>query len=132
MKRFRLPVYLICMISIWMAGCAPTTVEDVPAAADVVEITYIKGDLETLYNASVTRTIRATRGALDELEIQLTGIEREDAQAEIDAVRPNGVPVTIWLTAEDITTTRAKIRVGIGDENISRAIHQEISERLNP
>ena len=126
MKRIaRLLVLLVSLTFLW--GCALAWV-GVGAGAGIGGLKYIEGRLERQYPIEYARAWDATNTALANLQISVTGSLNEDVKGEIEAVRKDGVKVSISLKDMGQRVTSIAIRVGtFGDRDEAKKIHDEIA-----
>lgn len=126
MKRIaRLLVLLLSLTFLW--GCALAWV-GVGAGAGIGGLKYVEGRLERQYPVEFARAWDATNAALANLQISVTGSLNEDVKGEIEAIRKDGVKVSISLKDMGQRVTSVSIRVGtFGDRDEAKKIHDEIA-----
>lgn len=101
------------------------------AGAGVATVSYIKGELQSNYPASLDRTWEETLGALKDLDIKIVYTERNKVNGNIEGRKNDGTKIKITLFQETTGTTLVKIRVGVfGDDAYSRVINSRIASRL--
>lgn len=130
MNFLKVMLFLFLSINLLLQGCM-LLAAGAGAGAGVATVTYIKGELQTTYPASLDKTWDATLLALKDLDIKVIYTERDKINGNIEARRNDGTKIKISLTQEGTGTTLLKIRVGVfGDDSYSRAINSRIASRL--
>lgn len=117
--------------SFLLQGCAALVVGGAAAGAGVATVSYIKGELQTTYAASLNSTWDASLVALKDLGIEVASIQKDATGGVIEATRADGTRVKITLSPAGPDTTLVKIRIGIfGNRDASMAIHRKIETKL--
>ncbi|MCC6552064.1 MAG: DUF3568 family protein [Polyangiaceae bacterium] len=103
------------------------------AAVGVGTYAYVKGDLNATVQAPLDKTWEATNDALADLGLIVKERTIDAFAGRIEASQVEGGDVRIRLEPAGPKATKVNIRVGtFGDEGRSRAILEEIQERLSP
>ena len=124
-------IMVLLSISFLLQGCAALVVGGAAAGAGVATVSYIKGELQTTYAASLNPTWEASMAALKDLEITVASIQKDATGGIIEATRADGTRVKITLSPAGPDTTSVKIRIGFfGDREASMAIHRQIESKL--
>jgi hypothetical protein len=100
------------------------------AGAGAGTFAYIKGNLETTYDATMAQTWDATREALQQMGMT-ADIDRHDAfSGSLKGTMADGKEFNVVVTRVTDTRTEVAIRIGLGDKKISEAIHDKIAANL--
>jgi len=118
---------LLIILALLSSGCAALVVG---GAAAVGTYTYVAGQLQRTYNASLDATYQATLAGCETLGLPVQDKQKQLSKASVKVIDGDR-DVWISLTAQSSTTTEVSIRVGyLGDELASRRIHEAIQSRL--
>lgn len=101
------------------------------AAAGAGTVAYLKGELKTNLEAPLDKALKATEGAL--AEMQYSVLERTEAVGRWKLVAKGAGDKRVEVNLKKLTAgaTAIGIRVGVfGDEAISRQILEKIQKRL--
>lgn len=111
------------------AGCGALVVG---AAAGAGAVAYIRGELKATEEAPIDQVFAATKAAIAELQFTTLSAEADAYDGKVRAETAAGKDVAIALKRESDTTTTIRIRVNklIGDEELSRLIHDKIRAHL--
>lgn len=113
-----------------LPGCAVALV-GAGAGAGIGTYSYVKGELEREYNASLDQTWAATLQTLKALEVRVADTKKDQLGGEIEARRADGTKVKVALEPKASDRTLVRIRVGtFGDRDASDRIGKEIEKRL--
>jgi len=117
---------LIVSTAVWFQGCVVLAV-----GAGAGTVAYIRGDLTAVESKDIEAVYKATKKAIDELELSVSK-ESKDAMSSTIVVRDaQDKKITIKLNATAEETTKLSIRVGwFGNETKSRLIYQKIRDNL--
>ncbi len=109
-------------------GCAGAVLG---GAAGVGTAAYVRGELEAVENASLSRVWNATLATARAMQFTVIEEDKDELTARVHAKGSNGKDSYINLKSleEDVTEIRIRIDV-FGDETMSRRILQEIRKRL--
>ena len=111
-----------------LAGCGAIIVG---AAAGAGAVAYIRGELEATEQAPIGEVFAATKAAVDDLEFKVLSADADAYEGKVRAETARGKDISIALERESDTVTTIRIRVDlIGDEDLSRLIHDRIREHL--
>jgi hypothetical protein len=111
-----------------LSGCAVLVAG---GAAGVGTVAYIKGELSDRLDASTDQTREAIERAVEELELQELKSDADGLSG--DYILETGRDEKINVRYEKLgdRSTQISIRVGLfGDENLSRALLEEIKKGL--
>lgn len=118
-------------IALWIAavpGCAAIVVG---AAAGVGTIAYVKGELDTVVEATLDEAWEATEKAVADLEFTTTQATKDSLAATHTSRTAQDKKIHIRLNRYTETTTRIRIRVDVfGNEELSRSILDRIKSHL--
>lgn len=127
----RLGLTLALMTSpVIQTGC-PLFIAGVGAGAGV--FTYIHGELKRTYSANFGAAVTASKEALENLEITITGENSGETWTTITAKQANSTPVTVKLKMEGLDATEISVRTGafgVWDKDVSELIHVSIAQKL--
>lgn len=122
---------LVAMLGIALlisSGCAAVLVG---GGAGAGTVTYLKGELKTIEEASLNNTWNAAQKAMEDLEFLVESTKKDALAAKLVALRANNKKITIHLRKVSEELTEVKIRVGIfGDESLSRLILDKLKDNL--
>ncbi len=114
-----------------LAGCgmmhqkaAPPVTASIPQTP-----TYSGGMLQAAYPYPFDQTWNATLTALDSLRMPVVSTSKV-AGGVITATGTDGTPISIQLTPRGAGATIVNIRVGSGNEEVSRAINTAIANQF--
>jgi uncharacterized lipoprotein len=113
-----------------LAGCQPLVFFSAGGAAGVMGYKYYKGGLIVVYKAPYMEVWDATLVALKKMKFDVESSENDLASGKITTKQTDNTPVTITLEFESSETTKAIIRVGLGDKESSIVIKERIQEIL--
>ena len=130
MKELKNVISLL-LVLLLLAGCQPLIFFSAGGAAGVMGYKYYKGGLIVVYKAPYAEVWDASIVALKKMGFDVEGSENDLASGEITAKQTDNTPVTITLEFETSETTKATIRVGLGDKESSVVIKERIQEILN-
>jgi hypothetical protein len=100
-------------------------------AAGVGTYAYVKGDLETAYEASLDATYDAALAALEELQYPVKQSGKDSSMARIAAEEADGTDIKLTLERASERVTNGSVRIGVfGNEPKSRLILDKMRERL--
>jgi len=104
----------------------------VAGAAAVGTVAYAKGDLETILEEDINTIYAASKEALAELEIRITGTDKDLLSAVIRAEGAEDKKITIRLKRiEQGRLVKLTIRVGVfGEKTLSEIIYDKIQKNL--
>ncbi len=121
-------VFLSLMVSLpFVSGCAVI----LAGGAGAGTVAYIKGELQTNLEASLEKSIEATRSAVDNLKFIKISEEVDKLTGEIIARTSQDEKITIQLNKVTENTTKISIRVGMfGDQSLSHSLLEEIKKEL--
>lgn len=127
MKRIiRLIVLLFLLTSLW--GCAAVIGGVVGVGLGVGTYKYIEGSVEKDYPIAYNTAWDTTNTGLANLYMSVSNSVNEGTKGKIEAVRKDGVKVTIKLDDKGQSVTTINIRVGFfGNRKDAERIHEEIS-----
>ncbi len=115
------------VVVVSLTGC----VAAVSAGAGVGGYKYYTGRLKVEYASDYNRVWKASRKALQDLDISIISTQKDKISGEIKGERQNGEKVRIHLKNKSGGVTSVKIRVGlIGDKDASLLIKEKIDKRL--
>jgi hypothetical protein len=118
MKKFSCLFILIAFLL--SAGCAPLVIGGGAGAAGVI---WYKGKLEDTIAAPLPKVHEAFVAGLKDLNIEITKDRSDALEGKIEAKLASNEKVWINLTAPNVSTTKATIRVGyLGDKEHSQRI----------
>lgn len=121
-------VFLSLMVSLpFVSGCAVI----LAGSAGAGTVAYIKGELQTNLEASLEKSIEATRSAVENLKFIKISEEVDKLTGEIIARTSQDEKITIRLNKVTENTTKISIRVGMfGDQTLSHSLLEEIKKEL--
>ncbi len=121
-------VFLSLMVSLpFVSGCAVI----LAGGAGAGTVAYIKGELQTNLEASLEKSIEATRSAVENLKFIKISEEADKLTGEIIARTSQDEKITIQLNKVTENTTKISIRVGMfGDQSLSHSLLEEIKKEL--
>ncbi len=121
-------VFLSLMVSLpFVSGCAVI----LAGGAGAGTVAYIKGELQTNLEASLEKSIEATRSAVENLKFIKISEEVDKLTGEIIARTSQDKKITIKLNKVTENTTKISIRVGMfGDQTLSHSLLEEIKKEL--
>jgi hypothetical protein len=123
--------YLVPVLGFALAALAGCGAVVVGAAAGAGAVAYIRGELEATEEAPIDKVVKATKAAIDDLELRLTSSEADAVSAKIKAETARGTDIGISLKRVSDDVTEIHIRVGVfGDEELSRLIHEKMRAHL--
>ena len=129
MKELRNVIFSFVTLLL-LAGCQPLVFFSAGGAAGVMGYKYYKGGLIVVYQAPYMEVRDATLVALKKMKFDIESSETDLASGKITAKQTDNTPVTISLEFESPETTKAIIRVGLGDKESSIVIKERIQEIL--
>lgn len=125
-KIARLIVLLLSLTFLW--GCAYAVIGAVGAGLGVGTYKYIEGSVEKDYPVAYNTAWDTTNTGLANLYMSVSNSVNEGTKGKIEAVRKDGVKVTIKLDDKGQSVTTINIRVGFfGNRKDAERIHEEIS-----
>jgi hypothetical protein len=117
-------VALLLSFSLWPACTA------VPVGDDAIG-EFRLGELQTVVQANFQQTYDATRAALEEQGLFITGDRRQVVEAVINARDRGDTAVTVKIKEMAVNQTSVRIRYGrTGDAARSQLLYREIAARL--
>ena len=121
-------VLLSLMVSLpFVSGCAVI----LAGGAGAGTVAYIKGELQTNLEASLEKSIEATRSAVENLKFIKISEKVDKLTGEIIARTSQDKKITIKLNKVTENTTKISIRVGMfGDQSLSHSLLEEIKKEL--
>ena len=123
-------VFTACLSVLACSGCAVLLVGGA-VAAGAGTVVYVKGELKATVDGTLDRAWAASQAALKDLQMPVTGQEKDGLQGKLTARAAGDKKVTIHLKKVTGTTTDIGIRVGTwGDEPMSREILDKIKKHL--
>ncbi len=132
MKSVKWIVIMILGISL-ISGCGMYQKQastEPPVAAGIPQApTFGGGTLQAAYPYPLDQTWNATLSALDMLRMPVVGTNKI-AGGMISATGTDGTPISIQLTPRGPGATIVNIRVGEGNEAVSRSISSVIGNQL--
>ena len=112
-------------------GCPAAVLVGGGAAAGGGSFAYIKGELKSTEEVSLNRAWKATQMAMDDLEFNITGKEKDAFDAELSARGVGDKKIKVALKKISGTRTEIRIRVGtFGDKSLSQQILEKIKIRF--
>ncbi len=124
-KIARLIVLLLSLTVLW--GCALAWV-GAGAGLGVGTYKYLEGSVEKDYPIAYNTAWDTTNTALANLYTSVSNSVNEGTKGKIEAVRKDGVKVTVKLDDKGQGVTTINIRVGFfGNRKDAERIHEEIS-----
>ncbi len=121
-------------MALWIVaapGCAALVIGAAGAAAGVGTIVYVKGELDTVVEASLDEAWEATEKAIADLEFTTTETSKDAIAAEHTSRTAQDRKIHIRLNRYSETATRVRIRVDVfGNEELSRTILDKIKAHL--
>lgn len=128
MKKY---MFLAALVVLTLAvGCRATT-SGTGGALGEEPIAYNYGKLSAVENAAFTETWNATLATLKDAKYPISEIKKETHNGTITAMAEGDKKVKLNIEGIGSDKTRLQIRVGVlGDEDLSRTIHQNIREKL--
>ncbi len=114
------------LAAIFQSGCVVAAV-----GAGAGAVAYIRGELETTLDSSLTNTLKASDRAIKQLEFAKVSEKKDALSANLVARTAQDKKVEIDLIKVGDKVTKVKIRVGVfGDEAVSMAILEKIKAEL--
>ena len=114
--------------AVGLTGCAVLVAG---SAAGVGTLAYIQGELKDQLPASPGETKAAIAEAVKSLELRQIKIDADNLSGDYDLKTGSDETVSIRYEKISDRATQISIRVGIfGDENLSRALLDEIKQNL--
>ncbi len=102
------------------------------AAAGVVGVVYTKGDLTGYVDADLTRTVGATKLAMNDLKLPLISANSGGDEGRVEARVGTDNKAVVRLIQKSEKVTKVNIRIGtFGDEELSRQILAKVESHLN-
>lgn len=129
LRSFGLPAILAA--ALLCSGCAAAVVG---AAAGAGVYTWLEGSLVRVYQTEYDRTLEAVNGALQSLEIFVTGVSRSSLSATLKGEVYNGKPVAVTIRRNAPNQTEVAVRsgyVGYLDRAHAERVHAAIAEKLD-
>ncbi|WP_319416636.1 DUF3568 domain-containing protein [Marispirochaeta aestuarii] len=120
-----IPVLLMLIIAT-TAGCVLLAGGAVGAGT----YAYVSGNLKTTYDASLQQTWNATLKALQSLDLKTDEEEFDAFTGVLKGNMADGREFYINLKKVTAETTEVAIRIGMGDQKVSKTIHGEILANL--
>jgi len=127
MKRKKiLTIILLFCVPVAVGGCVAAAI-----GAGAGTVAYIRGDLETIEPASLSKVYIASGKAVQKLELNVISRQKDELSATIEVRDAQDKKITIKLKATAENATKISIRIGLfGDEAKSRMIYNKIKENL--
>lgn len=126
MSKVKNIIVLISM-AFYLSGCTAVLLA-VGAGAGIGTYKFFEGNLSREYPLALSRALDATNTALENHQISISNSMNEGTVVKIDAVRKDGLKVSIKLTDRGQGVTRISIRVGLlGDRSAAEKIHDQIA-----
>lgn len=121
-------LFILLLISLpLISGCAAV----IAGGAGAGTVAYIKGELQTNLEASLEKSVEATKLAVDNLKFIKISEQVDSLTGEIIARTAQDKKITIKLNKVTGKTTKISIRVGVfGDQSLSQSLLEEIKEEL--
>jgi len=121
-------LFILLLISLpLISGCAAV----IAGGAGAGTVAYIKGELQTNLEASLEKSVEATKLAVDNLKFKKISEQVDSLTGEIIARTAQDKKITIKLNKFTEKTTKISIRVGVfGDQSLSQSLLEEIKEKL--
>ncbi|HOP46909.1 MAG TPA: DUF3568 family protein [Desulfobacteraceae bacterium] len=121
-------LFILLLISLpLISGCAAV----IAGGAGAGTVAYIKGELQTNLDASLEKSVEATKLAVDNLKFIKISEQVDSLTGEIIARTAQDKKITIKLNKFTEKTTKISIRVGVfGDQSLSQSLLEEIKEEL--
>lgn len=91
---------------------------------------YVSGNLKTTYDATLQQTWDAAQKAVRNLDMKAQKAEHDAFSGVLKGTMADGREFNISLTKVTPETTEVAIRIGMGDQEVSRTIHGEILANL--
>ena len=130
MKNLRNVIFSLTTLFL-LAGCQPLIFFSAGGAAGVMGYKYYKGELIVVFQAPYMEVWDASLMALKKMKFDIQSSESDLASGKIVAKQADNTPVTITLEFESPETTKAIIRVGLGDKESSIVIKERIKKILD-
>ena len=119
-----------CVSVLACSSCAVLLVGGAVAAGAGTAV-WVKGELKATVDGTLDRVWTASEAALKELEMPVTGQEKDGLQGKLTARGAGDKKVTIQVKKVTGTTTEIGIRVGTwGNEAMSREVLDKIKKHL--
>ena len=119
-----------CLSVLACSGCAVLLVGGA-VAAGAGTVVWVKGELKATVDGTLDHAWAASQAALKDLQMPVTGQEKDGLQGKLTARAAGDKKVTILVKKATGTTTDIGIRVGTwGDEPMSREILDKIKKHL--
>ena len=127
MRKAGLLVILLAGLAIMAQGCWVV----LAGAGAGGTVAYVRGDLQGSEAYSLDTVYKATKAALEKLELKATSDQKDALSATIIARDAGDNKITVTLGATTEKTTSIDIRIGIfGDQTKSMTIYNEIKKNL--
>lgn len=127
LKKLSVRIFL-GVILLFNSGCVAFLIGGGAGAGTAA---YLKGELESIVEASLEKAFQATQKALEDLEFPVTSKQINTFSGELTARGGNDKKIEINLKRMSEKMTEIKIRVGIfGDESLSQLILQRINKHI--
>lgn len=121
------PALLLGLSLLLTIGCAAAVLVGGGAAAGGGAYAYIKGELKSTEEVSLSRAWKAAQMAMDDLEFQTLNKAKDFFDGEINASGAGGKEIKVKLKRISDNLTEIKVRVGtFGD----RALSEQILDRI--
>ena len=91
---------------------------------------YVSGNLKTTYDATLQQTWDAAQKAVRNLDMKAQEEEHDAFSGVLKGTMADGREFNISLTKVTPETTEVAIRIGMGDQEVSKTIHGEILANL--
>ncbi|WP_321992435.1 DUF3568 family protein [Marispirochaeta aestuarii] len=91
---------------------------------------YVSGNLKTTYDATLQQTWDAAQKAVRNLDMKAQEEEHDAFSGVLKGTMADGREFNISLTKVTPETTEVAIRIGMGDQKVSKTIHGEILANL--
>jgi outer membrane protein OmpA-like peptidoglycan-associated protein len=127
---YRFLIILFFLTYLVVAGCAAVIVG---IGAGAGAIAYSKGKLNIKYDSEYHETVQASIDTLNHLKMQVADEMADELKTTINAIRPDGTPISIDVVRIDSGLTEVGIRtgrVGLWDQKVSQQIHDFLAKRL--
>lgn len=112
-----------------LAGCSATMKQ-----TEGGSYLYESGRLESLESAKLDNTWQAALDAVKDLELTLTGTQKDALEATLEAEQANGRSVTVRMFRVDDGTTRVQVKAGSvfsADESVGEVVLRTLRNRID-
>ena len=126
-----LPTLLLGLSLLVNIGCPAAVLIGGGAAAGGGTLAYVKGELKSTEEVSLTRAYEAAQLTMDDLEFQIISKGKDFFDAEINASGAGGKEIRLTLKRISDNLTDIGIRIGtFGDRALSEQILERIKKRF--